>query len=86
MFLCVSFALAVIARRVGGALFLVRHPLKLDHTLSDDAMDMLDKGMLDVAHAWAGIVATQSELQEVLILKGAPARKTLTPQPLRSKS
>ena len=65
MFLCVSFALAVIARRIGGALFLVRNPLRLDNVLSDDVMDMLDKGKLDMAHAWAGIVATQNELQEV---------------------
>eukprot|EP01046_Picozoa_sp_COSAG06_P046722 COSAG06_NODE_6664_length_2835_cov_5.011247_1_plen_811_part_01 len=65
MFLCVSFALVVIARRIGGALFLVRHPLQPQNTLSDDLMDMLDKGKVDIAHAWAGIVATPAQLQEV---------------------
>lgn len=65
MSICILATICVIARRLGGAVFLYRHEADKEAHLPDHVMDMLDKSKLDVVNAWVSIKASQRELDEV---------------------
>ena len=65
MALCMFATMCVIARRIGGAVFLYRHEVDKEAHLPDHVMDMLDKSKMDIVNAWVSIKANARELTEV---------------------
>ena len=59
MGLCISAAMCVILRRLGGVWFMLNADFDSSSRLSDAAIDMIDKSKMDTAKAWAGIMATE---------------------------
>ena len=59
MGLCISAAMCVILRRIGGVYFMLKADFDSSSRLSNAAIDMIDKSKMDTAKAWAGIVATK---------------------------